>query len=122
MFVFLFICCMLIPGTMIGTGLLWKSNPPKNINYIYGYRTSMSMKNKDTWNFAHRYIGRIWYLSGIITTVLSVIILFVFKNSIKFESITIYLVFIQMALLCVGIIPTEISLCKNFDKNGQRKS
>ena len=112
---------MLIPGTMIGFGLLWKSKPPKNINDLYGYRTSMSMKNKDTWNFAHRYIGRIWYLSGIITTVLSVIILFIYKNSIKFESITIYLVFIQMAILCVGGIPTESLLHKNFDKDGQRK-
>lgn len=121
MFMFLFICCMLVPVTMIGFGTLWKSNPPKNINDLYGYRTSMSMKNKDTWNFAHKYIGQIWYLSGIITTVLSVIILFVFKNSTKLESITIYLVFIQIALLCVGIIPTEISLNKNFDKNGQRK-
>lgn len=121
MFVFLFICCILIPATMIGFGLLWKSNPPKDINDLYGYRTSMSMKNKDTWNFAHRYIGRIWYLSGIITTVLSVIILFIYKNSIKFESITIYLVFIQLTILCAGAIPTEISLNNNFDKNGQKK-
>jgi uncharacterized membrane protein len=121
MFIFLFVCCMLVPGSMIGFGMLWKSNPPKNINNLYGYRTSMSMKNKDTWNYAHRYIGRIWYLLGIITAVLSVIILFIFKNSFKFESITIYLVFIQIALLCVGIIPTEISLNKNFDKKGKRK-
>jgi len=121
MFIFLFICCMLVPATMIGFGMLWKAHPPKNVNALYGYRTSMSMKNKDTWDFAHRYIGRIWYLSGIITAVLSVIILFIFKNSIEFEAITIYLVFIQIALLCVGIIPTEISLNKNFDKNGQRK-
>ena len=98
-----------------------KNKPPKNINDLYGYRTSMSMKNKDTWNFAHRYIGRIWYMSGIVTTVLSVIILFIYKNSIKFEEITIYLVFIQMALLCIGIIPTEISLNKSFYKNGLRK-
>ena len=106
---------------MIGFGLLWKSNPPKDISDLYGYRTSMSMKNMDTWNFAHRYIGRIWYVTGIITTALSVIILIVFKNSIEFESITIYLVFIQLALLCAGIIPTEISLYKKFDKNGQKK-
>ena len=121
MFVFLFICCMLIPATMIGFGLLWKSNPPKNINDLYGYRTSMSMKNKDTWNFAHRYIGRICYISGVITTIISVIILFIFKNSVKFESITIYLVFIQLAFLFAGIILTEISLKKNFDKNGQKR-
>jgi len=29
--------------------------PPKKINYLYGYRTSNSMRNQETWNFAQRY-------------------------------------------------------------------
>lgn len=121
MFIFLFICCMLIPGTMIGFGLLWKSNPPQNINALYGYRTSMSMINKDTWSFAHRYIGRIWYLSGIITAAVSAIFLIGIKNSPNFEMNTVYLTFLQMAIFCIGLIPTEKALNKTFDKNGQRK-
>jgi uncharacterized membrane protein len=29
--------------------------PPKKINYFYGYRTSSSMKSKETWDFAQKY-------------------------------------------------------------------
>lgn len=29
--------------------------PPKKINYLYGYRTSKSMKNQETWTFAQKY-------------------------------------------------------------------
>lgn len=53
MFVFLLVMNSLIPVTMIIFGILWKSHPPKSINWAYGYRTSMSMKNNETWKFAH---------------------------------------------------------------------
>ncbi|MCY6372198.1 SdpI family protein [Clostridium ganghwense] len=36
--------------------------PPKEINSTFGYRTTMSSKNKDTWNFAHRYAGIVWFI------------------------------------------------------------
>lgn len=121
MFLFLFICCMLVPMTMLGFGFMWKKSPPKNINDLYGYRTTMSMKNVDTWNFAHRYFAKLWIWSGVITLVLSFITLIIFRNSNEFETISIYLMFIQAAFLCVGIIPTEIALRKNFDKNGVRR-
>lgn len=29
--------------------------PPKNINFLYGYRTSTSMKSKEHWVFAQRF-------------------------------------------------------------------
>lgn len=29
--------------------------PPKKINYLYGYRTSASMKSQERWDFAQRY-------------------------------------------------------------------
>ena len=35
---------------------------PKEINSVFGYRTSMSMKNKDTWEFAHKYCGKVKYI------------------------------------------------------------
>ena len=34
--------------------------PPKEINGIIGYRTTMSRKNMDTWKFAHDYCGKLW--------------------------------------------------------------
>ena len=31
----------------------------KGNKFSIGYRTSMSMKNKDTWEFAHKYCGKV---------------------------------------------------------------
>jgi hypothetical protein len=40
---------LLIPAIMLGSGKLFSKNSPKDINWIIGYRTTMSMKNEDTW-------------------------------------------------------------------------
>lgn len=39
----------LVPAVCIVFGVLFLWHPPKNINGLYGYRTSRSMKNEDTW-------------------------------------------------------------------------
>ena len=62
--IFMLIMDLLIPFTMIGFGYLFLKRTPKNINVLFGYRTTMSMKNRDTWEFAHRYCGKLWYMWG----------------------------------------------------------
>jgi uncharacterized membrane protein len=37
------------------TGLITNTFPPKKINYLYGYRTSRSMKNQNNWDIAQRF-------------------------------------------------------------------
>lgn len=51
---------------MIIFGVVWKSYPHKSVNRTYGYRTSMSMKNNETWKFAHGHNGMIWRWVGLI--------------------------------------------------------
>lgn len=41
--------------TFMIAGYLMSKFPPKNINALYGYRTSSSMKSQERWNFAQRY-------------------------------------------------------------------
>ena len=48
--IFMLIMDLLLPFTMIGFGRYFMKKAPKEINSVFGYRTSMSMKNKDTWN------------------------------------------------------------------------
>lgn len=67
--IFLFISNMLVPVIMIGFGWLLKNHPPKEINAIYGYRTKRSMKNKEMWEFANRYCGRLWLKIGAVMAV-----------------------------------------------------
>ena len=62
--IFMVIMDLLVPLTMIGFGRYFLKQAPGTINWVFGYRTEMSMKNKDTWEFAHKYIGKLWYIKG----------------------------------------------------------
>jgi len=73
--IFMLIVNLLIPFMMIGFGKYFTKTAPKEINMIFGYRTTMSMKNKDTWVFAHKYCGRLWYITGMIMFPISVILM-----------------------------------------------
>ena len=42
-------------ATFIIVGWIMKFRPPKNINYLIGYRTPRSMKNQANWDFAQTY-------------------------------------------------------------------
>ena len=44
--IFMLIMDLLLPFTMIGSGRYFMKKAPKEINSVFGYRTSMSMKNK----------------------------------------------------------------------------
>ena len=57
---FMFMSVLLIPVIMVVFGALFRKKAPGRINLVYGYRTLRSMKNVDTWNFAHHYIGKKW--------------------------------------------------------------
>lgn len=108
---------------MIGFGLLWKKHPPENINMLYGYRTSTSMKSKETWDFAHKYTAKVWLFMSIPLCMLSAALLFAFKNSdiSTFGWVAIIITGIQLAGLCLSIVLTEIELREKFDEKGNQR-
>jgi len=113
---------LLIPLVMIGSGRMFLDRPPRTINSTFGYRTAMSMKNQDTWQFTHHYCGKLWFWTGMILLPLSIIpLLLVFGRDIDTIGMAGAAVcFAQVALLVGSIIPTERALKKTFDKNGKR--
>ena len=121
--IFMLIFVLLIPSLMIIFGTVFKNSAPKDINYIYGYRTPMSTSSKEAWEFAHKYMGRLWLIFGIIILIPSVTaMLFVIgldKDTVGYTGMAI--TFAQIVLMIIPIIPTEIALRKNFDKNGNKK-
>lgn len=121
MFTFLFICSLLIPLSMFILGKRWSKNPPKKINGFSGYRTTMSTLNHDTWYYAHKYWGKISFILGGLMIVATTIYLITIKNRSDFEDLVTYLVFIQMVIMALTIIPTELKLKKIFTKTGQRR-
>ncbi|SFI59830.1 SdpI family protein [Halpernia frigidisoli] len=42
----------------IVAGFIMYKFPPKNINSLYGYRTSSSMENQEKWDFAQNYSSK----------------------------------------------------------------
>jgi len=121
--IFIFVSNLIIPIMMLFFGIIFKNQGPKKINGFYGYRTSMSMKNKETWDFAHRCCGKLWTKLGLITLFLSIIISLIILNfDEKIQGIVVAIVVtVQTILLIVSIFPVEKELKKNFDKDGNRK-
>ena len=96
--IFMCVTVLLIPFLMISFGGLFSRSAPKEINSAFGYRTSMSMKNADTWQFAHHYFGKIWRTLGWILII----------------------TFLQLIPLILPIFFTEKALRAHFDRNGNR--
>ncbi|HEX9026490.1 MAG TPA: SdpI family protein [Clostridium sp.] len=120
----IFTCNLIIPIIMLFFGVKFRNHSPKNINGIYGYRTSMSMKNDETWEFAHNYCGRLWIRLGFIILIISIIFtLIAFTCDDKVAGIIdLSIVTIQTIAVIVSIFPVEKELKKNFDENGNRRN
>ena len=121
----IFMLCtnLIVPLIMVSFGLYFVKKAPKNINYIFGYRTDMSMKNKDTWSFAHKYCGKLWLIIGILLLLLTLVaaLLVIGKSKNTVGNVSLRICMIQLVCLIVPIIPTEMALRRTFDKNGNRK-
>ena len=80
--IFMLIMELLMPLTMIGFGRYFSNGAPKEINSVFGYRTKKSMKNRETWEFTHKYFGKLWYIFGLVLLPISIILmLFVIGQS-----------------------------------------
>lgn len=114
---------LLIPLVMIlGGRLMWK-RCPKEINFIYGYRTARSMVNEDTWKFAHEHCGRLWWRWGFLTLIPSVLIQLPFYGGSE-ETVGIVGTVVMVAqclVLLISLAPTEAALKKTFTEDGKRR-
>ena len=114
---------LLVPITMIAFGSHFLKHPPKKINGLYGYRTSRSMKNMDTWNFAHHYCGKLWRILGWLLLAVSAIMMLLTLGQDKdaVGAVGGVLSMVQILILVGSIFPTEQALKKTFDEYGRRR-
>lgn len=112
-----------IPLVMIISGGWFIKKAPGKINHFFGYRTALSMKNKDTWKFAHSYMGKLWLRAGLITLPVSIaaMLFSLGKTENTIYNFAIIITLIQTITLVILLFPTEVALRKNFDKNGNKK-
>ena len=123
--IFMLVMNLLTPLVMIIYGRVFEKKPPKiaRSKFAFGYRTVMSMKNEETWEYAHRFFGKLWFRFGIAVGLISIIVLFFFflyyKDTVGFAGMIIC--YVQLVAMLLPVIPTEISLRRKFDKYGNRK-
>ena len=114
---------LLIPAVMIFFGIKFQKEAPKNINWAYGYRSERSMKNRDTWVFAHKCIGGLWKIWGCVLLLSVVPMFFVFgKDPDTVGMFCLPLVGVQLIAMIIPIFIVESKLKKTFDKYGRRKT
>ena len=113
---------LIIPLGMVFLGRYCSKRAPKEVNYIFGYRTTRSMKNPDTWQFAHHSFGKLWFKSGLILLGLTLLCMFAL---IGMDTDTVgelggFLCLAQLPAMLGPIAETEKALKKTFDKDGNR--
>ena len=115
---------LLLPGVMIGFGREFMKNPPKEINPGYGYRTAMSSKNQDTWDFAQRKMGEVWYKWGKILLIPSALplLLVLGRDLSTVGTVGAAICLWQLIPMLGSAAVVEWALKKNFDKHGKRKT
>lgn len=95
--------------------IIFSAFPPKNINMLYGYRTTFSMLNQETWDAANSYWISFLMKMSIFNFIFPVVGYFAFPK----YNVLITVIATTITLL-VTIPFTEMFLKKNFDKNGNR--
>lgn len=120
----LMIAIFLLPVVMVICGMSYTKKGPKRISKVQGYRSKMSMKNRETWDFAHKYLGDLWFKLGVpLLAMTSVVSLLVFRESderILFWCTVIMV--IQIVIMALPVYFAEKALKTNFDENGKWRS
>lgn len=118
--IYMLFVASIIPLLMVGFGAYFSKNAPKEINSYFGYRTKRSMRNQETWQYAHKHCGKLWFVIGLIMLLLSYALMVVMLLTLNRDPSTVgtyggIICVVQLAVLIVSCFPTELALKKKFD-------
>lgn len=119
--VFMSFGVLLIPGIMIFFGRTMMDHPPKTINAAYGYRTTMSMLNQDTWDYAQVACAKRWRRWGRVLALITLIVLIVALRRPTFADVLGFYTAFETAFLLASVAATEMDLRRTFDEKGERR-
>ena len=120
---FILLCDLIVPVIMFVGGIIMSNHCPNHINGLFGYRTARSMKNMDTWKFAHEYCGRIWRKVSLISFFITILmhLPFYHSNEDTIGVLSLVVMFFQIISLIVPIFLTEKALKRTFNEDGTRR-
>lgn len=123
MWIFMFILALPIPVIMITLGKYMISKGYKQVSDWVGYRTKLSKTNKDTWEFAQKYYGRLLYKPGFICLIFVLIVMLSLLGK-STDTVAIggaVAETIPIAYMLIIIIPTERAIKRTFNQDGSYK-
>ena len=118
MYYLVFAFSLLLPLAMFIIGLKWYIKPPAFKASGIVYRTEATERSPEIWDFAHKYLAKLWARFGLIFLVITVVLLVVFAES--YQKFILWLLCAQALILCVTVFMIEIFLKNLFDENGTR--
>lgn len=120
---FMVITLVFIPVIMVVVGKLYRDKASGEINHFIGYRTTRSMKNDETWKFAHKYFSKMWYKLGLVMIPISILpmLLVIGKDEDTIGNLGAIICLFQIVPILVSIVLTEKALKDNFDEDGNRR-
>ena len=113
-------CCLLLPVLLYRFGKFFENDDSTEINYAFGYRTSRSMQNLDTWRFAQKYWGRLRKKTAAVCFVMAIIpmVLVFGKNADTVGTAGGIICMAQLIPMLTTIPKTEKALKETFDDEG----
>jgi uncharacterized membrane protein len=104
-------------------GRTYQKQPFEGHSYAFGFRTRYSAKSRQTWEFAQKYGGKIWWISGLVMTPLTavVMVLMIRHGVVNIEMFTVIVVAVQCVVMFLSHFFTNRAIKRRFDENGERK-
>ena len=117
------LCVMAGPLILLGFGLLYLLNPPKEANHSAGYRFWWSMASLDAWQFTHRLAGMIWAGLGLLLTIIMALICNGWNNLEPLDMVwnAVTCLLWELGLVAVACLGVNITVMVVFDKDGFRR-
>jgi len=117
---------VITPLVILFCGILYAIYPPKEINFLYGYRTGKSMLNHDTWTTANSLAAKSLIIGQVsILIIIAVVALLERTRVINLfgKATDFYLVsmVVSTALVLLPIFIVESELKRQFHEDGTRK-
>ena len=112
-----------IPLFLIVIGKIFEKYPSKEPNIAIGFRTKLSMMNKETWDYAQRLFPKAWISLGRTILPLSLIILILLYSEDKdyTGNLALILMLVQVVLMLGSILYVNLKLKAAFNSDGSRK-
>jgi len=112
-----FFAGLLVPLALLLVGIAWKIKPPAREDSGLAYRTALSERSQETWDFAHRQISRLWTRLGVILGVLTAaLVRFWVKDTFP---LLLWVLAGQMIFVCSSAFFVDTLLKASFDEDGR---